>query len=357
MNSPSPKPVTVRAHSTRDLLAAVPCLLGFVPEASIVVIGSRPATGSVGIAMRYDLPDPPDTGIAAEIAGHAAGHLTDLDLHAITMVGYGPGRLVTPVADAVRAAASRAGLLVHDVLRVDEGRYWSYICESPSCCPPGGVPLDPRRTGIVAGTAGVQVMASREALAATIAPLTGPVARTMARATRRAERTAERLLARDGPRGIDQPGLAAVRHAVQTYRDGGTLRPDARHAWLALVLVSLRIRDDAWARMDQEHREAHRRLWTDVTRRARPGYIAAPASLLAFTAWQAGEGALANLALDRALEDQPSYPLAHLLREALTTSIPPSAVVLPMTPEEVAASYAHVDDDDAAQAGDAPDGG
>jgi hypothetical protein len=33
--------------------------------------------------------------------------------------------------------------------------------------------------------------------------------------------------------------------------------------------------------MDPGHSEAHKRLWTDVVRRAQPGYVAAPASLLA----------------------------------------------------------------------------
>ena len=31
--------------------------------------------------------------------------------------------------------------------------------------------------------------------------------------------------------------------------------------------------------MDPGHRDAHLRLWTDLTRRAQPGYIPAPASL------------------------------------------------------------------------------
>jgi len=42
-----------------------------------------------------------------------------------------------------------------------------------------------------------------------------------------------------------------------------------------------RAEDDAWARMDPRYRDAHRRLWIDVTRRAQPGYVAAPAALLA----------------------------------------------------------------------------
>ena len=38
---------------------------------------------------------------------------------------------------------------------------------------------------------------------------------------------------------------------------------------------------------------------------------------LAFTAWQAGDGALANVALDRALADTPGYTMALLLRDAI----------------------------------------
>jgi len=91
--------------------------------------------------------------------------------------------------------------------------------------------------------------------------------------------------------------------------------------------------------MDPGHLAAHRRLWTDVVRRAQPGYVAAPAALLAFTAWQAGDGAVANVALDRALADTPGYTMALLLRDAIAAGAPPSMAVLPMTPEEVAASY------------------
>ena len=48
-----------------------------------------------------------------------------------------------------------------------------------------------------------------------------------------------------------------------------------------MALRDLRVRDDAWARMDPAYQDAHRRLWIDVTRRAQPGYVAAPAALLA----------------------------------------------------------------------------
>jgi hypothetical protein len=59
----------------------------------------------------------------------------------------------------------------------------------------------------------------------------------------------------------------------------------------------------------------------------------------AFVAWQSGNGALANVALDRALADNPDYSMARLLRQAIDSGAPPSMARLPMTPEEVAASY------------------
>ena len=72
--------------------------------------------------------------------------------------------------------------------------------------------------------------------------------------------------------------------------------------------------------------------------------MAAPASLLAFVAWQSGDGALANVALDRALADDPQYSMAQLLRQVITAGTPPSLARLPMTPEEVAASYDQAED-------------
>jgi len=108
--------------------------------------------------------------------------------------------------------------------------------------------------------------------------------------------------------------------------------------------------------MDPDHRDAHARLWTDVARRAEREYVPAPASLLAFTAWQCGNGALANLALDRALEADPGYSMALLLRDTIDAGTPPSMARLPMTPEEVAASYAADDERAGAEAGPPPGG-
>jgi hypothetical protein len=55
-----------------------------------------------------------------------------------------------------------------------------------------------------------------------------------------------------------------------------------------------------------------------MVRRAQRWQVAAPVSLLAFVAWQQGNGALANVALDRALADEPRYSTAVLLRQVIT---------------------------------------
>ena len=337
-----PHPPRLKISSLQGLLAVIPHLLGFTPEASLVVLGVTTSGGRVQRTFRYDLPDPPDAAAAAEIAAHAASILSRQHMPVAIVVGYGPGPLVTPVADAIRAAAYRAGLELRDVLRVHEGRYWSYTCRNPACCPAEGVPLNPDAypAADVAAAMGRPVLPGRTALAATLAPLTGPEAEAMREATLRAERIAGRLTTPGGPGALDGPGLAAVRAAIGVYRDGGSITPGTGHAWLALVLTRLRIRDDAWARMDPGHRDAHRRLWTDLVCRAQPGYVAAPASLLAVTAWQAGDGALANIALDRALDDTPGYSMALLLRDLIDAGAPPWAASPPMTPEQVTASYA-----------------
>jgi len=356
MTSPTgPGPLSV--GSPAAVLAIVPHLLGFVPDKSLVILGAGQPRGRIHVTFRFDLPDPPDPDATAAIAAHALALLNRQELTAAIVIGYGPGPLVTPLADAIRKAVAGTDLQLRDVLRVDEGRFWSYLCHEPSCCPPEGVPFNTSTHPAAATMAasGSAVLSDRDALAATIAPVTGSAAEAMARETRRAERIAVKLMASttgtESPasqRPVTDSGLTAVQAAISTYREGGSIEHYGQFAWLALVLTSLRIRDDAWARMDPDHRDVHLRLWTDLTRHAQPGYIAAPACLLAFTAWQGGNGALANLALDRALADNPAYSMAKLLRDVIEAGVPPSMARLPMTPEEVAASYSETMDEPAA---------
>ena len=80
---------------------------------------------------------------------------------------------------------------------------------------------------------------------------------------------------------IAAEGLAAVGGMITVYRHGDGAATDNEIAWVTAELRDLRVRDETWARMDPAHQDAHRRLWIDVVRRAQPGHVAAPASLLA----------------------------------------------------------------------------
>ncbi len=338
--NPQPPRVKIPVTGPDGLIAVVPHLLGFHPDHSLVIAGAADPGQRISLVLRYDLPAPPDQEDAAQIAAHAAKVLRRQQVTTAAIIGYGPGHLVTPVTDRTRQQFADNGIAVADALRVHDGRYWSYLCTSLSCCPPEGQ-LAPGAHPAAAALdgAGVTAAASRDAVAASIAPIVGPDADTMRQAIGEAERVASRQLARSGPDAVEDAGRAAVKDAIAAYRGGGTITIPDQLARLAVALTNLPVRDDAWARMDPGHHASHARLWSEVTRHAQPGYVAGPASLLAFTAWQAGHGALAQLALDRAMTDDPAYSMAHLLRDALNEGLPPSAAVLPMSPEEVAASY------------------
>jgi uncharacterized protein DUF4192 len=335
-----------------DVLAVVPHLLGFHPQRSFVVVGAGGPRARVELGFRYDLPDPPSPAAAAQIADHAVTVLAGRGLTTVIGVGYGPGLLVTPVADAFAAATRHRRLRLRELLRVDDGRYWSYLCASASCCPAGGVPFDYRSHPAAAAmtAAGLAAHTSREALTAAIAPLTGEAALAARKAIERASGKAAGLVARarreggiDPLRLVIDEGRTAVRQAIRTYRDGGRITGMDELAWLIVVLVNLPVRDDAWAHMAVEHRAAHLRLWADLVRGASGAWLPAPAALLAFTAWQCGEGALANVALDQALAEDPRYSMALLLRDILSLGVPPSHARPPMTPAEVEQSYARAE--------------
>ncbi|MGH3277837.1 MAG: DUF4192 domain-containing protein, partial [Trebonia sp.] len=313
--------------------------------------------GQVRVTLRYDVPDPELPVVTAALADHAVSLLGAQGIPAAVTVGYGTDAEVRPVVAALRERATEAGIAMTELLRVESQRYWSYVCADPGCCPPEGTPFDITRHPAARAlrAAGGRVLAGREALAASVAAKGGRPGAVMRRATRESLAQFARCLSRLERAGAGVPvprlvavlGQVAVRDAIRCYRVGEAV-PIEHAAFLTVALSQVRVRDDAWARMDPEHRDAHLRLWTDLTQLARPGYVAAPASLLAFVAWQSGDGALGNVALDRALADNPRYSMALLLREALDSGAPPSMARLPMTPEDVAVAY------DAAEAEDAP---
>src|ERR1051326_2246226 len=175
---PDPALPRVQVGGPADILAVVPHLMGFHPRLSFVVIGAAGARRRIGLGFRYDLPDPPGAAAAAEIADHAVAVLSQRGTSMVIGIGYGPGRLVTPVADAFASAVGRRRLALRELLRVEDRRYWAYVCANVACCPPEGTDFDYQSHPAAAAmtVAGLAAYPDRDAVAATLAPLTGVAA-------------------------------------------------------------------------------------------------------------------------------------------------------------------------------------
>jgi hypothetical protein len=341
---------TIRATDPVNVLNLVPYLLGFQPEESLVVIGVEPPHATVGVTLRTPLLDSADPGLIIRHMDQVVDVLNRNEFPQALAIGYGSNELVTSFMGDFHSVAESCGIELLGLLRVEGSRYWSYTCTDPTCCPPEGIPFeltdDPELMSVLAG--GVPcVLANRGSLAAQVSSVTGAEAVAMRRATRRAEARAARLREQasasdDEPSGhalLVREGIKAMTAAIQQYHDGGTI-PRDQVAWLTVILRDIQIRDDAWVRLEAAHRKENLRLLLHLTQLARRGYVAPPATLMAFVAWQCGNGALANVALDRALGDDRHYSLAQTIRLAVNLGIPPRLARVTLTPEQVAEEYA-----------------
>ncbi|MBN6057470.1 DUF4192 domain-containing protein [Nonomuraea sp. RK-328] len=316
MTTNTPEPCLTLAGPA-DVLAAVPYLVGFHPADSLIVVGL--ARGQVKVAVRWNLPFP--SGTLAPLR-----HLWEREgVDRVIVVGYGPGERVTPAVDEARSLAAEAGVAVDEALRAHEGRYWSYVCDLPQCCPPQGMPYDPSTSRVAAEATvrGLVALPDRRSLERTIAPVTGPVRLAMRRATADAAAEARAGLATCGDANafaaaFVSAGLARVREALTAHAAGDRV-DDAVAARLGLDLTVIRVRDEAWTLTDIPHLG----LWKDLTRRLEPRFVPPAASLFAMACWRAGDSTLATIALERALTIDPAYSMANLLMHALQCLLSP----------------------------------
>jgi hypothetical protein len=316
-------PPLLRLRSPADLLAAVPYLLGFHPTDSVVLLALRGSR--VIFHARLDAPPAgADRLERAQLADYLAAVTVRQSPTAALLIGYGDEPRIGPALAAMRTVLTNNGVPVEEMLRVAGGRFWSYMCQSAACCPPAGQPFDisTSRVAAAATFAGCVALPDREALRASLAPQPGPgLEPEIARAEDRL-----RGLRAAGSRRRRSAARVAVREAFERYATGARLDDDEL-AWLAVLVAYPPARDDAWQRMLLgPSAEEHLTTWRDVVRRVPERYAPAPATLLALGAWRAGDGALAWLAVDRALAADPAYQLAELISQALRSAIPPSVL-------------------------------
>jgi hypothetical protein len=325
----TPSVPTVRVRAPAEILAAVPYLLGFHPSDSLVLIGLRGKR--LAFNARGDLP-PTDAPAAdvAQLAHYYAATLLAQRLTRAVLVGYGAEDRVTPVLMQTRDVLVAKGVKVLEALRATDGRYWSYVCGNPACCPPDGTPYDVLGSTVAAEAtmAGFVALPDRAAVVRSLDPPSGLALAAVAQATERAQ---ERFVAmfgqEDGAAALVTAGEVAVAQACERYAADGRLTDDEL-AWLSVLLALTPVRDLAWRRIDAAGagRSVHERLWTDVLRRCEPMLAAAPGMLLSYTLWRNGDGLRAGVAVERALAADPTYSAARLMLEVLTRAVPPSAL-------------------------------
>ncbi|MFI7449615.1 DUF4192 domain-containing protein [Nonomuraea sp. NPDC049714] len=306
---------TITIKKLADMVAIVPYLLGFHPAQSLVSVWIDDA--KVKGVMRLDLTQDPSE--MAERTAHMAKVLSGNGIQRALLIGYGPGSQVTPMMDAAMEALPGAGIDISEAIRVDDGRYWSYICTNVKCCAPEGVPIDPTVSvpATAAVVAGMRALPDKAALTATLAPpqdLDHSITREICALAREASREGNDWFG-DGVKQI----VAALDHV----QSGGNLDAETV-AWLGVYLTAKPLRDMAMTYVQEYDAETHVRLWTEVVRKVPPAFAAAPATLLAFAAMCRGDGPLASVALDLALSVSTHYTLAILLTEALMVGLPPS---------------------------------
>jgi hypothetical protein len=340
-----PRP-EVRISDAGQIAAALPHLIGFHPHESVVVVGlGGPSGGRVGMAVRADLPAP---ARSAEVARVLAASIATDDPAAVVvavvsespddrepLLGQPEGEFVSglPHRDVVHDVVVALAALdtpVRETVLVRRGRWWSYDCPEPCCAPDGGVPLP--EVGELAAAAvagGVVVERDRAALGARIARLDGAALAAMEATTWRVgERRAEALLA--DPDAEARRAWDTVLRALRRCRpvEGAAAGPltDREVARVLWAVADVAVRDRALGLALGDDAAAAEVLWTECTRRGPAPFDAAPATLLAVSAWLRGDGAMANVALERALDSRPGYSLARLLAQGLTGCLPPAAL-------------------------------
>ncbi|WP_285734687.1 DUF4192 domain-containing protein [Nocardiopsis sp. ATB16-24] len=325
-------PATVPALTLTDptdVIATLPYLVGEPPDPGIVVLSVRGK--GVHSAFRGDLDRLNAAGDRSRPTLVPIDMAADEGCTAVVVVAYGPPAQVTPHVDRILSAARERDLNVIDALRVTDGRYWSYTCRRPDCCPVEGTVINVDSSTVPAkavlnGIAPIRPLPTAESdlarVRAVLRPVEGDERAAMDTAAQRAEARARELLEQGMGGALVDRGLTAALGAVRAERAGRVITDHQELAWLGTYLTQTRVRDEMWARITAEDAPVHHRLWGRLTRHLPRHQRAAPASLLAVAAWQRGDEPLAAAALDVALTADPGYSMAVLMSRALAWGLP-----------------------------------
>ena len=329
--SAAAKPDVVKVGTPSDLVAAIPHLLGFVPSESVVILGLAGRKGRIAFTMRLDLVEEDNDALVAEHLAMRLGH-ERVDAAAVfVFTSERPTGAWLPRRPLVDALDDELPVPVREAVLVVGDRFWSYFCDELDCCPLEGRDVDRDSEGAVAMAAahalhGRAVLASREELVQSVAPVGGVTARSMwqalVRATQRDEHGA---------------GAAAIclDQVLSRYDDRPVSLDHDEAARLIVACNNREFRESVAVRIARDpDDDALLALFRDLARLAQPPFDAGACTLLALGAYLQGDGVVADATLERALDSDPEHSFALLLRGALDGQVHPRALAAALRASE-----------------------
>lgn len=308
------------------LIAALPAVLGFVPEKSLVLVSVE--AGLMGAVMRADLSAELAANVdrLAEIAESSGAErvvavIVDEDGALCPMCCDEHRRLAGELESALRNRGVRLHA-VHVVDRVAAEGNWHCV----DGCGHRGTVEDPSASPLAAAAVleGRRLYSRRSDLQAVIGPSDA------ARSAGRAEAIAGRRKERDAEWSADPD--ACVRREVGTALAAaslawdGTELDDAQLATLACALTDVAVRDTLYALAVGDDCDRAEALWALLARELPHPWRVEALVLLAFSAYARGDGPMAGVCLEAALRTAPAHRMAGMLDTALQSGMRPEQI-------------------------------
>ncbi|MET7293769.1 DUF4192 domain-containing protein [Streptomyces griseoloalbus] len=352
--------VTLRTPA--ELADALPYLLGYRPEDSIVLVAlhDKDGRGRFGGRARLGIPVHADDwpSAARQLAHGLVKGSERRGARPEQMVVFlcrEPGRGETgrqvkerlgPLSRALRLECGALDIPVVEALCISDGRFWSYCCDDQGCCPAEGTPMGLPGTSVLAAAAtyaGLQVRGTLRELRARLLPWEHSAALEQEVALDAAGMTlVPKILDAAGRHEVAEETLRLAQRIMGRFAESppapGTLPADLRDdellghdeaATLILGLQDRTTRDRAAEWMEGDEAGLALRLWRALARRCVGPYgehAAAPLTLAGWVAWSAGDELEAREALAMALGADPDYLFARLLHQACNEGLDPETI-------------------------------